>query len=118
LSTEERVLCLTTIDKDICDIVAEQFCKRQNQAHSLAASVNKLDKLQTLLFAMIAAPKDRSWQYEVSKSGAQSSQKETGTDESRATIKKLCDTSSAEQRLPLFTTIEAAKKRAPARQVA
>lgn len=70
LSTEERVLCLTTIDKDICDIVTEQFCKRQKQAHSLAASVNKVDKLQTLLFAMIAPPKDRAWDFELKKTGA------------------------------------------------
>lgn len=28
LTAEERVLCLTTVDKEICEIVVNDFCKR------------------------------------------------------------------------------------------
>ena len=29
LSLEERVLCLTTIDREICDIIIKDFCEKQ-----------------------------------------------------------------------------------------
>ena len=101
LSAEERVLCLTTIDKEVGDLISNTFCKRQkqNQWPSNAAHLSGLDKLQSLLFLM-TRPQAKQWNFEVS---------EVTQDRS----KKLQD--ELQTKKPFFSTLEANKKREPAK---
>ena len=64
LTSEERVYCLTTIDKEICDTVRKTMVERQriHEAANFSAQ-HGLDKLQSLLFVMI--PPDVNWEVQI-----------------------------------------------------
>ena len=100
LTTEERVLCVTTIDREICEIIRNDFCKRQRQANSISAPMNGLDKLQTLLF--LNQPRQQNqWEFSI-----EDRSQKNGSNKA----KKL-----DEQQPPkaFFSTVEASKKRSP-----
>ena len=67
---EERVLCLTTIDKDVTDLVRDDFIKKQSHTSNPSAHLYGLQKLQSLVFSKMPSNRNNhAWSFSVKEEG-------------------------------------------------
>ena len=71
-------------------MIRDDFCKKQSMSQSIKASFANLDKLQTLLFFMIAPPVDNPplWDFKMSDKGSKTEKDKQKSDNSSSGASK------------------------------